>query len=103
MPPTTGPSAAPPEKAVAHTAIAVRRSWRSGKIVRISPSVDGMRVAPPMPSRARARMSISALVAKAATSEAAPNSGAPMSRIRLRPIRSPSEPMKISRPASRNE
>lgn len=103
IPPTTGPRAAPPENAMAHTAMAVRRSARSGKIVRISPSVEGIRVAPPTPSSARAAMSISAEEAKAAARDAAPKSGAPISRIRRRPIRSPREPMKISRPASRNE
>ena len=70
-------------------------------MLRISDRVDGARVAPATPSRARVAMSISALVEKAASTEATPNAAAPISSSRRRPIRSPSVPMVISEPATR--
>ena len=42
------------------------------------------------------------LVAKAASSEASPNPAAPISRRRRRPTRSPSAPIVIRQPATRN-
>ncbi len=95
--------AEPPEKAAAQTATAVRRSARSGKMPRSSPRVEGISVAPPRPSSARAAMSIPGVVAKAAATEARPKARAPMSSSRRRPIRSPRLPMSTSSPASRNE
>ena len=71
-------------------------------MLRISDRVDGARVAPATPSRARVAISISALVEKAASTEATPNAAAPISSSRRRPIRSPSVPMVISEPATRN-
>ena len=47
-------------------------------------------------------MSISALVENAASTEASPNMAAPISSSRRRPIRSPSVPIVISDPATRN-
>ena len=47
-------------------------------------------------------MSMDALVENAATTEAAPNAAAPNSRSFRRPIRSPSVPIVISDPATRN-
>jgi hypothetical protein len=71
-------------------------------MLRISDRVEGARVAPATPSSARVTMSISALVDMAATTEATPNVAAPIISSRRRPIRSPSVPMVISDPATRN-
>jgi hypothetical protein len=71
-------------------------------MLRISESVDGASVAPASPSSARVTMSISALVENAATTEAMPNAAAPIRSSRRRPIRSPSVPMVMSDPATRN-
>src|SRR5918996_420120 len=73
-------------------------SWN---IVRISDSVDGASVAPATPSSARAPISISALVEKAASSEPRPNATAPIRSSLRRPIRSPSVPIVINIPATR--
>ena len=70
-------------------------------MLRIRESVEGARVAPAMPSSARVAISISALVEKAASTEAAPNAAAPIMSSRRRPIRSPRVPMVISEPATR--
>jgi hypothetical protein len=77
--------------------------WRgSTNMLRISPSVDGSKVAPATPSRARVAMSISALAAKAASTEAALNAAAPANSSRRRPILSPRVPIVIRHPATRN-
>jgi hypothetical protein len=68
----------------------------------ISDSVDGASVAAATPSSARAAISISALVEKAARTDAAPKPAAPISSRRRRPMRSPSLPIVISSPAIRN-
>ncbi len=102
-PPTTGPRAAPAVAAAPQMPIAVARSRSSGKRVRISDSVDGMIVAPATPSSARARISQPAVGEYAASSEAAPNAVEPISSRRLRPIRSLSEPIETSSPASTKE
>ncbi len=102
-PPMIGPRAAPPAKDAAHTAMALRRSRSSGNTVRISDRVEGISVAPPSPSSARAAISISGDVAKAARTEAAPKAAVPIISSRRRPIRSPTLPINTSRPASRNE
>ena len=47
-------------------------------------------------------MSISALFENAARTDATPNAAAPMSRSRRRPMRSPSVPIVMSDPATRN-
>ena len=60
-PPSSGPIALPAEKAEIQTAIARERCPGSWNIVKISDRVDGASVAPAIPSRARLRMSISAL------------------------------------------
>ena len=67
---------------------------------RISDKVDGARVAPAIPSRARVAMSIAALVENAASTEPTPNAPAPIRSSFRRPIRSPSVPIVISDPAS---
>ena len=67
----------------------------------MSDSVDGASVAPATPRSARAAISISALLENAATTDAAPNAAAPISRSLRRPIRSPSVPIVMSEPATR--
>jgi hypothetical protein len=84
---------------VIHTPIANVRWWASSNMVRMSDSVDGAMVAPATPSSARAVISIGALVAYAATTDISPNTTAPISSRRRRPMRSPSEPIVISEPA----
>ena len=85
-----------------HTPIANVRSRGWSNMLRISDSVDGANVAPATPSSARAAISISALVDSAANTEARPKAAAPIRSSRRRPIRSPSVPMVISSPATRN-
>ena len=74
-------------------------SWN---MLRISDSVDGASVAPATPRSARAKISISAVRENAATTDAAPKAAAPIIRSRRRPIRSPSVPIVMSEPATRN-
>ena len=100
IPPRIGPSAAPPENIAAQVAMATRRSRSWAKMLRMSESVEGMRVAPKTPSSARARMSISAEVENAASRDAAPKPAAPMMSSRRRPSRSPRLPIATSSPAS---
>jgi hypothetical protein len=71
-------------------------------MLRMSESVDGASVAPASPSSARVAISIPALVEKAASTEPAPKAAAPKRSSRRRPIRSPSVPMVINDPATRN-
>ena len=81
--------------------MAIVRSFGSRNMLRISESVDGASVAAAIPSSARATINISALVEKAAKTEAAPNATAPTKSSRRRPMRSPSVPMVIRHPATR--
>src|SRR5262249_82259 len=99
-PPSIGPMAPPAEKAVIQIPMAVERCWGSGNMMKISDSVEGARVAPPMPSSARAPISISGLVEKAASTETTPKQAAPPSSTRRRPRRSPRVPMVIRNPAT---
>jgi hypothetical protein len=69
---------------------------------KMSDRVDGARVAPATPSRARATIRVSAVGAKAASTETTPNAAAPMSRSRRRPMRSPRVPMVMREPATMN-
>ena len=101
-PPTSGPIAPPSEKLVIQTPIAVVRCPGSRNMLRISDSVDGAMVAPATPSSARVTINIVALVEKAAATDATPNAMAPISNRRRRPIRSPSVPIVISEPATKN-
>ncbi len=71
-------------------------------MLKISDIVDGASVAPATPSSARAPISISALVENAARIDARPNAAAPIISSLRRPIRSPSVPIVISDPATRN-
>jgi hypothetical protein len=82
-----------------HTPMAVARSLTSVKTLRRMLSVAGIIMAPPAPSSARAAMSISGDVASAAAVEATPNTTAPISSSRRRPMRSPNPPMVTSSPA----
>jgi hypothetical protein len=102
IPPSNGPMAAPTEKLVTQIPMATVRCSGSRNMLRMRDSVDGARVAPATPSSARLTMSISALVEKAATTDATPKAAAPISSKRRRPIRSPSVPIVISDPATRN-
>jgi hypothetical protein len=70
--------------------------------VKISERVDGATVAPKTPMSARLAMSISALFEDAASSDDSAKPAAPPRSSFRRPIRSPSVPMVISRPATRN-
>ena len=67
--------------------------------MRMRDRVEGMIVAPPTPSSARAAMRAPALDAKAAMTLAAPKPRVPMSRRRRRPMRSATLPIVTSRPA----
>jgi hypothetical protein len=74
----------------------------SANMLRIRDRVEGARVAPAMPSTARIAISIAALVENAASTEATPNAAAPIKSSRRRPIRSPSVPIVINKPATMN-
>ena len=99
-PPTIGPTAAPMADTAAHTPSAVARSSASVKTDRISESVVGMIMAPPTPSSARVAITCSGDSAARISADAAPKTRNPASRIRLRPHRSASALIGISRPAS---
>ncbi len=71
-------------------------------MLRINDRVEGATVAPASPSRARAAISIAALVDQAASSEVTPNAAAPIRSSRRRPMRSPRVPMVTSDPAAMN-
>jgi len=62
--------------------------------------VDGARVAPAMPSSARIAISISTLRENAAIAEATPKAAAPIRSSFRRPMRSPSVPIVIRKPAT---
>jgi len=98
----TDPRATPAVMTLDHSPIAVARWPGSVNIVRTRAMVDGMRVAPPTPSRARAAINVPAESAYAASREAAPNATAPNSSSRRRPIRSPRDPMVMRSPARTN-
>ena len=65
----------------------------------ISASVDGISVAPAIPSSARVAISISGLVEYAAATEATAKALPPIISSLRRPIRSPSVPIVIRKPA----
>lgn len=87
---------------VAHTPNATARCRTSTNRVAISDSVEGMSVAPATPSSALARMSSSAVGAKAASTDTAANTTMPSTRSRRLPNRSPTVPMVTRKPAMRN-
>jgi hypothetical protein len=100
-PPVSSPIGPPAAKAAPHRLIAVVRCRASWNMFRMSERVEGAMVAPAIPSRARDAISISALVEKAARSDATPKPAAPTMRTRRRPIRSPRVPIVIRNPATR--
>ena len=63
-PPTTGPTAAPRAAVAPQMLRASVRSRASVKTARISDSVEGITIAPPIPSRARIAMTAAALSAQ---------------------------------------
>ncbi len=87
-PPTTGPSAAPAEATEAQMPMARARSRSSRKTWRTIDRVAGIISAAPTANPARAATGAAALGAKAAHSEARPNSGRPARNSRLWPRRS---------------
>jgi hypothetical protein len=101
-PPTIGPMIAPTTKHPAQTATALARCRGSRNRLVISDRVEGVRVAPAIPSSAREAISIWGLVDQAARTEASPNAAAPTNSSRRRPIRSPTVPMVIRKPATMN-
>lgn len=101
-PPMTGPTAMPTESAVTQVAMAVARCRSSLNMWMISESVDGSTAAPATPSSARATISISGLVAYAASSEETITPSEPRIRSLRRPIRSPRVPMTTRNPQVRN-
>ena len=82
--------------------MAVVRSRASRNMLRMSERVDGAMVAPATPNTARETINIAALRENAARIDAAPNRTAPIKSSRRRPMRSPSVPIVMSEPASRN-
>ncbi len=91
---------APAEKLDIHMLTANVRSVGSRNMLVISDRVEGASVAPATPSSARERMSVSAVLEKAAITETTPKAAAPMSSTLRRPMRSPSVPMIIRNPAT---
>lgn len=66
-------------------------------------SVEGVRVAAAIPSRAREAMSMEMFTEYAARTDATLNPAAPISRSRRRPTLSPKVPMVTRKPAIMNE
>jgi len=87
---------------VAQIAMACPRCRSSRNMLVIKASVDGARVAPATPSSARTTISISGLTEKAATTDSTANAAPPIISSRRRPIRSPSAPIVMTRPATMN-
>jgi hypothetical protein len=101
-PPSTGPIAEPAEKLPIQNPMATDRCLGSWNMWKISDRVEGARVAPASPSRARATISDSALGENAASSDTAPKAPAPIISSLRRPMRSPRVPMVIRDPATKN-
>jgi hypothetical protein len=100
-PPRIGPSAAPPVKPAEINPMAFIRSASWGNIAKSKDMVDGTSVAPAMPCRPRAAISISGEVDSAARTDAAPNPTDPYNSTLRRPTRSPRAPIAMSAPAIR--
>lgn len=92
----------PSANIVAQIPIATARSRASRYRVEINDSVEGISVAPAIPSRARARISSPAFGAKAASTDTAAKAVMPINSRRRLPIRSPSVPMVSRNPAMQN-
>jgi hypothetical protein len=91
---------APSPNTEAQSAIACARSLGSRKVEVTSDRVAGIIIAPPNPSSARAEMSIPTEFEAAATAENTPNHVTPNCKMRLRPIRSPIDPIVSSSDAN---
>ena len=99
-PPTIGPIATPSPEKPAQMAIARPRSTGSrNTLIRID-SVAGMINAPPMPMKARVKISPLADVDMAAAAEPRPNNTMPSCSAPLRPNRSDKLPVVRSSPAN---
>ncbi len=85
---------------MAQIEMAFPRCLSSRKMLVIRARVEGISVAPAMPCTPRATISMIGLVAQAQASEASANTAMPAMRSLRRPIRSPIEPMVITRPAT---
>ncbi len=84
-PPSTGPRAMPTAAMAAQMAMARVRSLASGKTEPRIERVAGMIMAPPIPMKARVRMSALALVDSAAAVVPMPNTTRPRVSMPLRP------------------
>ena len=84
-PPTTGPSAAPPDATAAQMPMASALWPGSSKLWRMIDSVAGIIAAAPTASPARAAISAPGVGAKPAASEAAPKIASPIMNIRRWP------------------
>ena len=98
-PPASGPPATAIPAVPAQTPIARPRS-RGGKTLVMTARVVGWTAAPPMPMTARQPISSIGLPLKAANTEPSAKMLRPISRTRLRPMRSPMTPQEKSRPAN---
>ncbi len=96
---TNSPMMPPLPAKPAHRPIA-RGFSSGGKLEVITDKVTGMIIAAPAPATMRARIITPTLGAKAAASEANPNTPSPTTRTGLRPQRSPIAPIGRSSAAS---
>jgi hypothetical protein len=94
--------ASPTEKLAIQNPTATERCLGSWNMWKISDRVEGARVAPAIPSNARLTISHSAVGDNAARTDSRPNAVAPISSSRRRPMRSPSVPMVMSEPTTKN-
>ena len=81
-PPVIGPSPRPSADTPAQTPMALLRSAGSVKTLVMIERVDGMMNAPPMPIRPRVKISMTALLANAESSDPMPNTARPKARNR---------------------
>ena len=92
--------ALPAEKPEIQMPTAMERCRGTRNMLKISDRVEGASVAPEMPINARAMMSMSGVCAKAASREVRLKPAAPIMSSRRRPMRSPSVPIVIRKPAT---
>ena len=101
QPPRNGPIPAATPPRPDHAPIARGRSWAANDAWMIA-RLPGVSRAPPTPCKARAPISSSEVGAAAHSTEATVNHAAPMTKMRRRPIRSPSEPPRRMKAARLN-
>ena len=99
QPPTTGPIPIPNPKTAAQIAIALARSC-VGKVALMIESVEGMISDPPIPRKARDPISIRVVFEKPADADPIANIIKPTCNARLRPNRSPSDPIVSNKAAN---